>query len=165
MTISILKKSTIAAVALSAALLSSAAQAGHEDGLAGWAEDAGESINSVMNYPAVAARKGEQGYANFRVTVNRAGDVIASDLQQATDSARLNAAARRTLARADFPALPADYSGEKLTFALRLNYVIASSAKEQRQLMREGRVTGGEVASNSSSMTAGISLVSTTDAE
>lgn len=159
MTISILKKSTVAAATLSAALLSGAAQAGHDGGLAGWVEGAGDSIDSVMNYPAIAARKGEQGYASFRVTVNRAGDVIASDLQQATDSARLNAAARRTLARADFPALPSNYNGEKLTFALRLNYVIASSAKEQRQLMREGRVTGREIAANSAPMMASITVL------
>ncbi|WP_286828477.1 MULTISPECIES: TonB family protein [Kordiimonas] len=158
MTTSFLKKSAFGAAALSVMLLGGAAQAGHNGGLDAWAESAGSSIDKVMKYPAFAARKGDQGYASFRVTVNRAGDVIASDLLQRTDSALLNSAAMRVVAKADFPALPAEFDGEKLTFSLQLNYALAGSAMEQRNLMREGRVTGSEVASNRGPVTASISF-------
>lgn len=160
MTIRFMKNSAIAAAALSVTMLTGAAQAGHDGGLDAWAEKAGSSVNKAMRYPAFAARKGEQGYASFHVTVNRAGDVVASDLKQRANSPLLTSAAKRVVANTDFPALPADFEGEKLTFALQLNYAIAGSAMEQRNLMREGRVTGREVASNNGPLSASISFES-----
>lgn len=165
MTIRFMKKTAIAAAVSAATMFSGAAQAGHDSGLNAWAESAGSSVDKVMTYPVFAARKGDQGYASFRVTVNRAGDVVASDLLQRTDSPLLNSAARRVVERADFPALPADYDGKELTFSLQLNYALAGSAMEQRNLMREGRVTGREIAGNRGPLTASISFERTASAD
>jgi len=158
MTIRFMKKTAIVAAVSAATMFSGAALAGQDGGLEAWAESAGNRVDKVMTYPTFAARKGDQGYASFRVTVNRAGDVVSSDLQQRTNSSILNAAAKSVVSRTDFPALPADYDGEELTFSLQLNYALGGSAMEQRNLMRKGRVTGREVAGKRGPLTASISF-------
>lgn len=156
-----LTKGAVAAAALAATSFGFAAQAGEGSSLKSWAKEAGVSVDDVMRYPAVAMRRGEQGTATFRVTIDRDGNVVESDTLSGPRSASIKSAARRVVKRADFPALPASYDGEELTFSLQLTYAIAGSAFEQRALEREGRVTGSEVASRRGPVTASIRILNT----
>lgn len=141
-----IKSKSIAAVALVGGLaFTGAAQADQYAGLGGWAQQADRSVDKVMVYPSFAAKRGLSGRTTFRVTVDRSGEVIESDLTDFSGDRMLKSAARRVLERADFPALPASYDDESLTFSLRLNYLIASSAAEERALLRETEVRGESV--------------------
>lgn len=107
----------------------------------------------------MAANSGKEGVASFRVTVDRNGDVLSADLMKKSRSSLLNSAAKRVVKRADFPSLPSDYKGEKLTFALKLKYALAYSAKEQKLLQREGRVSSRRIASNTGPVSASIEIL------
>ena len=132
-------------------------------GLTGWAKDAGKSVNKVMVYPSMAATYGYQGKAGFKVTVDRAGHVVSFDQTVKADSPLINGAARRVVNRADFPALPASYGKDTMTFALNLQYTIADGPEQARALKREGRVTGEAVAANSAPMVASIQILDNQD--
>ncbi|MBO6503837.1 MAG: TonB family protein [Kordiimonadaceae bacterium] len=140
------KAKTITAMALAGGMaLTGAAQADQYSGLGGWANQADKSVDDVMVYPSFAVKRGLSGRSTFRVTVDRSGEVIESDLTDFSGDRMLKSAARRVLERAEFPALPASYNDESLTFSLRLNYLIASSAAEERALLRETEVRGEAV--------------------
>ena len=142
-------------------LTATTAQAGGEShDLKSWAWDAGENVNDAMVYPSFAVRRGEEGSARFRVTVDRDGNVLKAVNTSRAKSNFINSAATRLVKRLDLPALPSGYQGEKLTFALQLNYAIANSLSEERNLKREGFVTGSEVASNGSPLFASIQILS-----
>lgn len=140
------------AVATSCALLgvlafAGIAQADADTGLRAWAKQADASVDDVMVYPAFAVKRGLSGRSVFEVTIDRYGRVIDSEMIENVGDRRLRSAARRVLQKADFPALPSDYSGEDLRFSLRLNYIIAGSAAEARALMRAPEVRGEEISS------------------
>lgn len=158
-----IKTGLVAAAAMAAAAMTTGAQAGGDHSLTSWSEAAGKSVDKVMTYPRLALRKNEQGVTSFRVTVDRQGNVIDSDNLERANSALINSASRNVLKQADFPALPSDFEGEELTFALQLNYAIAGSSFEERALKREGRVTGREVAAARGPVTASIRILDAAD--
>lgn len=137
--------------------------AGEDNTLHSWQKKASQSIDTVMYYPAMALRRNKEGFASFRVTIDRSGDVVESEQLERPRNGLINGAAKNVLRKAEFPALPTDYDGETLTFALNLNYAIASSALQarslKRNLEREGRVTGREIVSRSGPLTASIELL------
>ncbi len=139
-------KASIAAMALVGGFaFTGAVQADQYTGLHSWAQEADKSVDDVMVYPSFAVKRGLSGRSNFRVTVDRSGEVIDSDLTDWSGDPMLKAAARRVLKRAEFPALPTSFDDESLTFSLRLNYLIAGSPIEARALMRETEVRGETV--------------------
>lgn len=161
MTKKFFRNSMIATAALASATMTVSAHADADNGLRSWAKSAGTSVNDVMRYPALAIRNGEEGFTNFHVTVDRQGNVVASDLKMSANSGLINAAAKRVVKNADFPALPASYDGEKMTFSLQLTYAIANSFSEEQALKRQGRVTGREIASKGAPMVASIRILDT----
>lgn len=148
---------TVAACAGTMALASTA-QADSAGELYSWSQAAGKSVSSVMSYPQLAIRKGAEGIASFKVTVDREGNVLDSDLVKRNRSSLINGAAKRAVAKVDFPDLPSDYKSDTLTFALNLNYQLAHTGKEYRQL-REGRVSSQRIASNASPMSASVEIL------
>ncbi|WP_262691428.1 energy transducer TonB [Kordiimonas aestuarii] len=152
-------KSVAMAATLGAATFMAPANAGQEDGLDAWAKSAGVSVDDVMVYPAMALRRGEQGFTSIRVTVNRNGDIVAQENVLRADSSSINSAAKRLLKKVDFPALPADYRAEELSFALTLNYAIANSGAEEASLKREGMVSSREIARARGPVSASIRIL------
>lgn len=124
-----------------------------------WSTAAGKSVSSEMKYPAMAILKGSEGTPAYRVTIDRDGDVLSAELVKSSRSGVLNAAAKRAIKRADFPNLPADYRGDKLTFAVKLNYALAYSVKEQKALQRQGRVSSTRIASNGAPVNASVEIL------
>lgn len=123
------------------------ANADDDSGLYAWARAADSSVDEVMVYPAIALKRSQTGRSVFEVTVDRTGQVVSADLVENFGAPMLKSAARRVLKSAEFPALPADYRGEQLTFSLRLNYLIAGSQAEARALRKQARVRGEPVSS------------------
>ncbi len=154
-----IKSATVAAT-LGAFALAAPAGAGQDDGLQAWAKSAGVAVDKVMVYPTMALNRGEEGMTRVRVTVDRDGNVVASEKMLKAESWHINAAAARVLRKADFPALPAAYRGQELNFALQLNYAIAGSAQEAAALKRDASVTSREIASARGPVTASIEILS-----
>ena len=94
-----------------------------------------------------------------KVTIDRSGAIRSFDSIRLSSSPAINSAAKKALKKTKFPALPADFDGEKLIFAVRMNYAIASSAAEERNLRRQGRVSGRQVASKNAPMAASIEIL------
>ncbi|GHF29592.1 hypothetical protein GCM10017044_26080 [Kordiimonas sediminis] len=150
---------TLAAAAVVAGF-SGIAHAGSDGGdLNHWAQKAGKHLTAEMKYPALAVRKNAEGSPLFQVTVSRNGDIEAIKPVRMASSPMINSTARKSLKKVDFPALPADYDGEKLTFSVQMNYAIAGSAQEERILRREGRVTSRQLANAGAPMVASITLM------
>lgn len=144
---------------LAAALMTSATVAGTTAATAGddaltlanWSAKASEVVFNEMDYPRLAYKNNQEGAVRYRVTVNRAGDVVSAEAVELPRGVFLRTAARRLVEKADFPALPAAYAKDELTFALALNYSIASSASEYRALQKEfGAVSGQQIAQSAS---------------
>jgi len=163
MAYSLLKTAKPLAAFAFAALMATSVHAEGMPGLTGWAKDAGKSIDRVMNYPAMAVKYNDQGTARFQVTVDRAGKVLAFNQTVRAASPTINGAAKRAVSRAKFPALPASYGKDKMTFAVRLQYAIVSNQAEARALERQGHVTGEALASNKAPMMASIEILSDQD--
>lgn len=145
------RRSTRAAIVstalVTAFVMGGLAKADDDSGLYAWARAADQSVDEVMVYPSIALRRSQTGRSVFEVTVDRSGQVVGSDLVENFGAPALKSAARRVLRQAEFPALPANYRGEQLTFSLRLNYLIAGSEMEARALRRSARVRGEPVSS------------------
>lgn len=154
-------KGLLVAASLGAMAFGASAQAGQSDGLKAWSKAAGASVDAEMKYPAMAVRRNAEGSATFRITIDRAGNIVDTDNVVAAKNGLINAAARRVVKNAEFPALPADYSGEKLSFALQLNYAIAASGAEERALKRDARVTSREIARTRGPVSASIQILDT----
>ncbi len=139
------KSALAAAMALS---MASAAIAGDKDysksALMDWAKGAGQAVDDVMVYPSYAVRRGYEGKAEFRVTVNSEGDVIRSSVTDAPKSIALRRAAERVVTKMALPDLPEGY--EQLTFALRLTYDIAAGPLDEAQFKRRPTVTTRRIA-------------------
>lgn len=141
------KKSVAALALIGGVALTGAAHADQDSGLNAWASQADKSVDEVMVYPTFAAKRALSGQTTFRVTVDRSGDVVDSTLTDTSGDIALRSAARRVVSRADFPALPSSFESDKLTFSLRLNYLIAGSAAEAKALERGTEVRGEAVSS------------------
>lgn len=152
-------KGLLVAASLGAMTFGASAQAGESDGLKAWSKAAGASVDAKMKYPAMAVRQNAEGFATFNVTIDREGNVVGTDNVVAAKNGLINAAARRVVKNADFPALPADYRGEQLSFALHLNYAIAASGDEERALTRDARVTSRDIARARGPVSASIQIL------
>ncbi len=118
-----------------------------------WTVAAAKAIDSEMRYPNFALRNGDSGSTRQLVTIGRDGTVLNTELVTRTRANTLNAASKRVAKGADFPALPSSFEGESLTFALNLNYYIASSPAEQRRLERGGDVRSYRLSENKKAKT------------
>lgn len=126
------------------------ASADHSYGdLDAWAASASDAVDGAMYYPAGRITGSGKGTASFRVTVDRNGDVIKAVQTKRIGVGRMNIAAKKVLKRADFPALPSDYDGQKLTFVVELNYGVSSDSWQNKKALRQGRVSSRQIASSS----------------
>lgn len=160
MTLSKISKAVAAATLSAAFALSSGVSAG--DGyskLHSWADEAGDAVNSAMSYPRTRMMGSGNGTAIFRVTIDRDGDVIAADQLARPSSSQLNAAAKRVVKKADFPALPASVDRESLTFELRLTYAAGGMGLSEKDLLREGRVTSRQIAKSRGPVLASLRII------
>jgi TonB family protein len=154
------RKQIFALAAVAGAFLSTSVFADADSNLHAWAKAAGQSVDDVMTYPQFAIRAGDEGTAKYRVTIDRDGNVVKAKRTRGTSSRFLNSASRRVVRKADFPAIPEGYEGDTMTFAVQLNYQIADSYFEYRNLKRQGTVTGREVAENRGPLSASIQILS-----
>ena len=115
-----------------------------------WAKEAGVAINEAMTYPRAAVFLNREGAASYTVTINRSGDVVNYHTANSSGTKSLDRASERALNKADFPAIPASYSGDELTFSLVMEYREASSPARRSYLnakqRKEGSVTGTQIA-------------------
>ncbi len=128
--------------------------------LTGWAQNAAEAVDDKMTYPSMALSRNQEGGATLKVTVDREGDLIASKVISRVGSSSLTSAARSLVKKADFPALPRDFAGNELTFALKLNYGIAATSSESYTMKHFGTVSTEELASSSNGpLSASVSIL------
>lgn len=141
--------STIAATFAVAGLMSVAASASDTpSNTQEWVQEAGSAINEVMSYPTAARNHGKTGTASYKVTIDREGNVVSSYASSSTGVKALDDASERALENADFPAIPASFSGNELTFSLELSYQQRQSKARQDYLdaNSKGSVTGTRIA-------------------
>ncbi len=120
-----------------------------------WANQAGKAINQVMSYPKVARNQGITGSASYKVTIDRDGHVVNYYPATSTGTKSLDNASERALKSASFPAIPASFSGDQLTFSLEMDYRQQVSVARQSYLENKGSVTGTRIALLSSSQALG----------
>ena len=124
-----------------------------------WLNGAGEAVDDVMYYPTFAIRRGDDGTATFEVTIDRNGNVKSFETTERTGHASLDSAARRVVSKADFPAIPANYIYDEMTFDLVLNYQVQSGLEYKRdKRLREGKVDLQELAKRKRTQTASIRI-------
>lgn len=115
--------------------------------LAEWQSEATNEITQNMRYPSVAARSGKEGNSTFHVTIDRYGNVMDVSTEEETGYSALDRASLRTLEKAEFPSIPANFSGDTLTFEVALNYKKTSTELRDDYLARRGaQVTGSRIA-------------------
>ena len=131
-----------------------AANAAQPDNMAEWKAEANASINKVMAFPVASTHRAATGQAQFTVTIDRDGNLLATEQTLKPNSFKLNFAAKKAVRRARFPDLPKSYAGEKLTFTLNMNYQSGRTIPYRGKL-RDGTVSGSEVAFN----TTGIQFI------
>ncbi len=127
-----------------------------------WAKEAAVEIDNTMTYPSSALRKRAEGHIVYHVTVDRDGDVLDKELVGRPKDFEIRSLAKNVINRADFPAIPASYGKDEMTFVLDLTYAIeGSSFHTKMERLREGRVTGGPVTASSGSdtLSAGITIL------
>jgi len=126
------------------------ASADHSYGdLDAWAASASDAVDGAMFYPTGRMLGSGRGTASFRVTIDRDGDVIKAVQTKRLGVGPLNLAAKKVLRRADFPALPADYDGQKLTFVVDLTYGVSPDSWLNKKALRQGRVSSRQIAASS----------------
>lgn len=86
-----------------------------ESALASW-------LQAHKTYPEEARRRGEQGHASVRFTVDRSGAVLDVQLVSATGSAILDDAVVRMLRGARLPPFPAGMSQSQVTVTVQIRY-------------------------------------------
>ncbi len=128
-------------------VLGTAASADQDNHLKNWVKAADAAVDDVMKYPLFAKRNGQSGWSEFTVTIDRTGEIVASDLVASYGRRRLQSAAKRVLEKVEFPAIPSNYEDNRLTFRLQLSYLLASSASKTHALQRITRVRGEELPS------------------
>lgn len=81
-------------------------------------------LQAHKTYPDAARRRGEEGTALVRFTVDRAGHVLAVTLLQGTGAGDLDDAVRRMLRDASLPAFPPAMIQPQTTVTLRIRYAL-----------------------------------------
>lgn len=149
MNVTTVSKSILALSLMAGLSLSASASGTQPDSMAEWKAQANASISKVMAFPASATNRAASGNAQFKVTVDREGRVVASEQKIRPTSHTLNFASKRAVQRAQFPELPKSFAADQLTFTLNLNYQSGRNVPH-RQKLREGIVSGTDIASNAS---------------
>ena len=84
---------------------------------------------NYARYPRIAMERGREGSLLIRVTINREGEVLATEFIEETESYSLNKEAKRAVKRASpFPAIPTEINGEEFSFMFRLTFNLAAKA-------------------------------------
>ncbi len=90
----------------------------------GWQNALGAWLQANKTYPDEARRRGDEGRATVRFTVNREGRVVDFQLLSMTGSAILDAAVERLLRGARLPPFPAGMDQEQVTVTLQIRYAL-----------------------------------------
>ena len=90
----------------------------------GWQSALGAWLQANKTYPDEARRRGEEGRAAVRFTVNRDGRIIDFQLLSRTGSTVLDAAVERLLRGARVPPFPAGMDQEQVTVTLQIRYTL-----------------------------------------
>jgi protein TonB len=88
----------------------------------GWQSALAAWLEAHKNYPAEARRRGDEGRATVRFTVERDGQVVAVQLVSGTGSTILDDAVQRMLRGARLPAFPAGMDQAEVTVTVQLRY-------------------------------------------
>jgi protein TonB len=83
-------------------------------------------LEAHRTYPPAAQRRGEQGDALVRLTINREGRVLDFALLQSTGSPRLDAAVEALLGHADLPPFPAAMPQARTIIEVPIHYRLES---------------------------------------
>ncbi|VUD42392.1 hypothetical protein TDB9533_00682 [Thalassocella blandensis] len=88
---------------------------------------------NFARYPRIAMERGREGSLLIRVTINREGEVMATEFIEETESYSLNKEAKRAVKRASpFPAMPTEISGEEFSFMFRLTFNLTASSDAKK---------------------------------
>lgn len=139
--------------ALSVGGMSAKAQDYSEIRLNGWDVEASYILQTKMHYPSFAIRRDETGVSKVRVSINKAGEIIGYKLVKKSGSVFLDRASLAVIEKIQsFPALPASFAGNQLTFDAVMNYDVAYSAYEMfvKKRKTSPRVVGTSLAQSKS---------------
>jgi protein TonB len=89
-----------------------------------WQSALGTWLQANKTYPDEARRRGDEGRATVRFTVNRDGRVLDFQLLSGTGSAILDAAVERLLRGARLPPFPAGMGQDEVTVTLQIRYTL-----------------------------------------
>lgn len=89
---------------------------------ANWRSELGVWLQTHKTYPDEARRRGDEGRATVRFTVDRDGQVLDVQLVSGTGSKLLDAAVEQLLRGARLPAFPPDMTDAKVTVSLQIRY-------------------------------------------
>ena len=88
---------------------------------AAWVKQIGKRIGSKTIYPKSAIRKGIEGRAKVRITIDRTGVITAFDVVEPTGEAILDKVIEKSIKRiSPLPSPPAELSDKELSFNLPL---------------------------------------------
>jgi periplasmic protein TonB len=88
----------------------------------GWRSALSAWLEAHKTYPAEARRRGDEGRATVRFTVERDGQVVAVQLVSGTGSAILDDAVERMLRGARLPAFPPGMEQTEVTVTVQIGY-------------------------------------------
>jgi len=84
----------------------------------------GAWLQANKTYPDEARRRGDEGRATVRFTVNKEGRVLDFQLLSSTGSAILDRAVERLLRGARLPPFPAEMDQGQVTVTLQIRYAL-----------------------------------------
>jgi protein TonB len=90
----------------------------------GWQSALAAWLQTNKTYPDEARRRGEEGRATVRFTVNREGRILDLQLLAGTGSNILDAAVERLLRGARLPPFPAGMDQDQVTVTLQIRYAL-----------------------------------------
>lgn len=109
---------TIASIFISSLMVSVPSAAADK---ASWIKEIGKRIGSKMIYPKSAIRKGIEGKAKVRITIDRTGAITNFDIIEQSGEALLDKVIEKSITRiSPLPAPPADLKDSELKFNLPL---------------------------------------------
>jgi TonB family protein len=88
----------------------------------GWRSALSAWLEAHKSYPAEARKRGDEGHATVRFTVERDGQVVAVQLISGTGSAILDDAVERMLRGARLPAFPPGMDQTEVTVTVQIGY-------------------------------------------
>lgn len=81
-----------------------------------------------LTYPQKAWDRGREGNVRLRVTIDRTGNVMDSEILEASEHKSLNKEAKKAITRATpYPAIPQEIQGDEYTFTFRVAFKIVDS--------------------------------------